>query len=119
MRNHGKLLGVVTDSISWKDFSILAKVIEDQAKACNYLVMFYNLNGEYELLDTMLQQLQADAYLISRQIFIQTQGKEVMRLQKPFALIGEPNDSIRSSRSLTKAVTYVCEEARKESDIVQ
>jgi DNA-binding LacI/PurR family transcriptional regulator len=84
-----KVLAVITASVSWERYKPLAKLIEDEAGKYGYTPVFYNMADQPGQLDALLKQLQADGYLVSRQVIALAGGSEAVGLKKPLVFLDD------------------------------
>jgi DNA-binding LacI/PurR family transcriptional regulator len=85
----GRVVAVITDSISWPDFGVVAKTIEDQAHLCGYSALFLNTSGEIGDLQMVIKHVRANCFIISRRFFVRVGADGIDSLGKPFALLDE------------------------------
>lgn len=94
-----KLIGLVVESIAGHFFGVLAKIIEEQAAAAGYKLLYSSTENKaqrgIEIL-RMFSQHQVDGYLITPAKGMEKEIEYIARHNKPLVLIDSyfPNDNI-------------------------
>ncbi|HUM65215.1 MAG TPA: LacI family DNA-binding transcriptional regulator [Chitinophagaceae bacterium] len=94
-----KLIGLVVESIAGHFFGLLAKIIEEQAAAAGYKLLYSSTENKaqrgIEIL-RMFSQHQVDGYLVTPAKGMEKEIENIARHNKPLVLIDSyfPNDNI-------------------------